>query len=289
MDISAAILVPEPAAALSACEPDANDFALHPDDPDEGVHVDLWIRDRDVVTAITAHPEGRRRADCIRTAIRIGVLALQQAQGRIDTESVRNEGDRLIAALENRLAQYQDQLRSVLGGTLKDYFDPNDGRFTERVERLIKQDGDLEKVIRAQMDAAALGLKEAIDNQVGPRSSLAQLLTPGESNALIAAIQRTVDALLVAQREKVVGEFSLDKQDSAMARLLTELRTHHGRVAGDLKDSMASIVNEFSLDKGDSALSRLINRVEAAQRQISAERLTKKALRFPECGVIYCL
>jgi hypothetical protein len=50
-------------------------------------------------------PEGRRRTDYIRIAIRIGVLALQQAQGRIDTESVRNEGDRLIAALESRLAQ----------------------------------------------------------------------------------------------------------------------------------------------------------------------------------------
>jgi len=149
MNISTAILVPDPSAELSACEPDPNGFAPHQDDPEEGVHVDLWLRDRDVVTAINAHPEGRRRTDYIRTAIRIGVLALQQAQGRIDTESVRNEGDRLIAALESRLAQYQDQLHSVLGGTLKDYFDPNDGRFTERVERLIKQDGDLEKVIHS--------------------------------------------------------------------------------------------------------------------------------------------
>jgi hypothetical protein len=140
MNISTAIFVPDPSTEFSACEPDANGSALHSDDPEGAVHIDLWLRDRDVVTAINAHPEGRRRTDYIRTAIRIGVLALQQTQGRIDTESVRNEGDRLIAALENRLAQYQDQLRSVLGGTLKDYFDPSDGRFTERVERLIKQD-----------------------------------------------------------------------------------------------------------------------------------------------------
>jgi hypothetical protein len=271
MKLSTAIFVPDTAAELSVCEPIPDRLGTNSDDAEDAVHIALWLRDRDVVTAINAHPEGRRRTDYIRTAIRIGVLALQQAQGRIDTESVRNEGDRLIAALESRLAQYQDQLRAVLGGTLKDYFDPNDGRFTERVERLIKQDGDLEKVIRTQMDVAAVGLKEAIDNQVGPRSSLAQLLTPGESNALIAAIQKTVDTILIEQREAVVGEFSLDRQDSALARLLTELRTHHGRVTGDLKDSMASIVSEFSLDKGDSALSRLMNRVEAAQRQISAE------------------
>jgi hypothetical protein len=250
MNISTAILVPDPSAELSACDPNPDRLGTNSDDAEDAVHIDLWLRDRDVVPAINAHPEGRRRTDYIRTAIRIGVLALQQAQGRIDTESVRSEGDRLIAVLESRLAQYQDQLRSVLGGTLKDYFDPNDGRFTERVERLIKQDGDLEKVIRTQMDVAAVGLKEAIDNQVGPRSSLAQLLMPGEPNALIAGIQKTVDTLLIAQREKVVGEFSLDRQDSALARLLTELRTHHGRVAGDLKDTMASIVSEFSLDKG---------------------------------------
>ena len=91
MDISTAIFVPDPPAELSACEPHPNGFALHSDDPEEGVHVDLWLRDRDVVNAINAHPEGRRRTDYIRTAIRIGVLALQQAQGRIDTESGRVE------------------------------------------------------------------------------------------------------------------------------------------------------------------------------------------------------
>jgi hypothetical protein len=40
------------------------------------------------------------------------------------------------------------------------------------VSNYIRQDGDLEKVIRTQMDVVAVGLKEAIDNQVGPRSSL---------------------------------------------------------------------------------------------------------------------
>jgi len=162
MNISTAIFVPEASAEFSACDPNPDRLGTSSDDAEDAVHIDLWFRDRDVVTAINAHPESRRRTDYIRTAIRIGILALQQAQGRIDTESVRNEGDRLIAALENRLAQYQDQLRSVLGGTLKEYFDPNDGRFTERVERLIKQDGDLEKVIRTQMELLPLSLRKRL-------------------------------------------------------------------------------------------------------------------------------
>jgi hypothetical protein len=100
MSISTAIFVPDASAELSACESDPDSLGTNSDDAEDAVHIDLWLRDRDVVTAINAHPEGCRRTDYIRTAIRIGVLALQQAQGRIDTKSVSNEGDRLIAALD---------------------------------------------------------------------------------------------------------------------------------------------------------------------------------------------
>src|SRR6266516_757724 len=70
---------------------------------------------------------------------------------------------------------------------------------------------------------------------------------------------------------KVLNEFGLDNQNGALSRLLHELATHHGRMTGDLKESIATIVSEFSLDKENSALSRLVKRVEATQRQISAE------------------
>jgi hypothetical protein len=245
---------------------------LRADTLSAGIHLDLWIRDSEVVHAIGAYPEGRQRDDYIRTSIKIGVLALQQAHGQIDGERVRNEGERLIAALETRFALYQNQIHSVLNDTLRDYFDPKDGRFTERVERLVKRDGDLERVIGGQMDAASLTLKQSLENQVGPGSTFAHLLTPNESNALIAAIRKNVDDLVSARREKILGEFSLDKSDSAISRLLTELKTDHGRVTGDLKETIAAIAGEFSLDKQDSALSRLVGRVEAAQRQISALR-----------------
>jgi hypothetical protein len=266
MDMPAAIEVPALSAGLGT-----DDFRPRPDGFSEGVHIDLWLRDSEVVAAIGTYPEGRQRDDYIRTAVKIGVLALQQAHGRIDGEKVRNEGERLIAALETRLGGYQTQIGSILSDTLKDYFDPNNGRFTERVERLVKHDGELERVMRAQMDAASLILRQSLETQVGPGSSFAQLLTPDESNALVAAIRKNVDDLVSVQRDRVLSEFSLDKQDSALSRLLSELTTHHGRITGDLKESIAAIVGEFSLDKEDSALSRLVKRVEAAQRQISAE------------------
>jgi hypothetical protein len=62
----------------------------------------------------------------------------------------------MIAQLENRLGAYQMQISALLSSALKDYFDPTSGRFHERVERLVKKDGDLERVIRVDMDATLL-------------------------------------------------------------------------------------------------------------------------------------
>jgi hypothetical protein len=245
--------------------------ALEIENVSEGLHIDLWLRDSDVVSAIEAHPEGRRRDDYTRTAVRIGVLALQQAQGRVDAEALNSAGDRLITQLEGRLGNYQAQLSTVLTGALKDYFDPTNGRFHERVERLVKKDGDLERAIRGEMDAALLSMKQSLYDQLGPGSTFAQMISPTASNALLSAIRESVDALVRAQRDAVLAEFTLDNREGALSRLLDELTAKNGRFTGDLRESVETVIGEFSLDKEDSALSRLVKRVEAAQRQISAE------------------
>ena len=83
--------------------------------------------------------------------LRIGVLALKQAQGRLDADVIRGEGDRLLATLEERLGSHQSSLQDHIAGTMRDYFDPRSGRFNERVERLVKDGGDLERLLKTQI------------------------------------------------------------------------------------------------------------------------------------------
>lgn len=52
------------------------------------------------------------------------------------------------AALVSVVEQSRNEIHSNLTSALKDYFDPKSGRFQERVERLIKQDGELEQVLQ---------------------------------------------------------------------------------------------------------------------------------------------
>ncbi|MDT3706285.1 MAG: hypothetical protein ROZ09_05620 [Thiobacillus sp.] len=111
-----------------------------------GLPLDLLIEDSESIAVLVSYPEGRERTRFIRTALRIGIRALNQAQGRIDSESVRKEGDRMVREIETRLADYRRQTESQLTSTLKDNFDPQNGRCDERVERLVRQDSELESL-----------------------------------------------------------------------------------------------------------------------------------------------
>jgi hypothetical protein len=238
------------------------------DDAASGLHVDLWIRDQEVVDALLEHTEGRARDDFARTALRIGVLALNQGQGRIDAEVVRREGERLITILGNMLSTHGTKVN----GTLSSYFNPQDGKFNERIERLIKQDGgDLECLMQSQVDTFINSLTQTLDQYIGEGSTLSRLLTPGESNQLLSAIEGAVNDLVTTQRDQILFEFSLDNENGALSRFVEEVATNNGTLAGDVKATVQRVIDEFSFDKGDSALNRLVKRFEQAQRQISAE------------------
>lgn len=235
------------------------------------LRLELLIDDPEVVEALSALPEGRERQRFARTALKIGVLALAQAEGRIDSETVRNEGEQLIAVMKSRLDQTQQQIDGLVTQSLKDYFDPGSGRFNERVERLVKQDGELERLMRAQTQQAAQTITDTLAKHVGEASPLMELLSPDESNKFLAALKGNVEQTLSVQTGQVLREFSLDNPEGALSRLIRELAEKHGSLTENLQERIDEVVGEFSLDNADSALSRLVGRVEQAQKTISAE------------------
>lgn len=144
-----------------------------------GIHLDMSIDDPESVAALVAFPAGRERHRFVRTALRIGIIALNQAQTRIDADSVRKEGEHLIRTLDARLEDYRKQAETQINTSLREYFDPANGRFTERVERLVRQDGELEMVMRGQIQKAEAAVAGTLIQHVGADSPLMQMLSPG--------------------------------------------------------------------------------------------------------------
>ena len=231
----------------------------------------LPITDQSLYEELNGYQEGEDRVRFAISAMKIGVIALQQAQGRIDADRVRQEGDRFIENMGLALAEHQRGITQQIGDSLKTYFDPESGRFSERVQRLVAEGGELERIIRAQVEGDSSRMAQTLMPHVGKDSPLMRALDPNASNGLIIQFTQATEKTLSDQRERILREFSLDNGEGALSRLVAELKNNHGDVGKALQESIHAVTGEFSLDKEDSALSRLVGRVENAQKQISSE------------------
>lgn len=214
--------------------------------------------------------EGERRDFAI-SALKIGAIALRQARGRIDAERVRQEGERIIENVESALSRHQTSVADKINASLAHYFDPSGGQFSQRVKRLVENDGELERVIRARIDGDGSELAKTLDARIGASSPLMNALDPKASDGIILTLAKTTEDTLAQQREIILREFSLDEEGSALKRLVGELKESHGDLKDAIDNRIETVTDEFSLNKKDSALSRLVNRVDEAQTRISRE------------------
>jgi hypothetical protein len=249
---------------------------VHSEEPSEShtrsLRVVLDVIDRDVIDELERHGPLGDRHEYALAALRIGCIALRQVQSKVDVEGLREEGNRLISEMEQRVRAEANNLQTTLSGTLKEYFDPQGGKFQERVERLIRKDGDLESLLRRQIGGQEdSALARTLTAHVGSHSPIMKRLDPAQAESVTAAMRATVSDVLTTQRQTILSEFSLDKPESALNRFRQELMTGNQSFTGDLKTQIATAIREFSLDDEDSALSRLVKKVEETQARIAKE------------------
>jgi hypothetical protein len=233
--------------------------------------LELKITDPELIAELEQFTDPSERDEFALKALKIGVLALKQARGQIDADMVRREGERLMSDLKSRLDQHEQLLNERMGAVLKEYFDPNSGRFAERVQQLLEEDGDLERTLKKQIAGDDSALSRTLLSHFGEESKLMKLLNPEQSQGLLALMRETLDEQLHDQRRHVLMQFSLDEKDSALSRLVQELKENHGQLSEDLDGKIDEVVKQFSLDEENSALSRLVKNVDEAQKTITKE------------------
>lgn len=238
---------------------------------ESGLELTLVVEDPDLIQELEDHEVGWERCNFAISALRIGILALRQAQGRVNAEHVRVEGDRIIENLAGALDKHRELVERQVVTVLKEYFDPENGRFNERVERLVSRDGELERLLRSQLGSEDSPLVQTLSAFVGKDSRILELLDPKSPNGMATTTQDAILQIVKQQRERILSEFSLDNREGALARLVSELKGHHEKAGKELTSKIEGVVGEFSLDDENSALSRLVRRVEQAQTRISSE------------------
>ena len=236
-----------------------------------GLPLELRVEDHDVIAELEKYAEGPERDEYALEALKIGVLALRRASSALDGEFIQRETTRLLDTLRRQLDDHARTSHDRLNHSLKEYFDPQDGRFSQRVRSLTAADGDLARLLAGSLDGDDSRLSKTLLSHVGQASPLMKHLSPDQSQGLLALLRTTVEGQLGQQRERLLKEFSLDNADGALCRLVKELTSKHGDLSNDLQKKIDVVVREFSLDEENSALSRLVKNVDRAQRTITDE------------------
>jgi hypothetical protein len=236
-------------------------------DSDLPMPLDLLVEDREVIRALAEYVEGDERNQFALEALKIGILAIRHVGGQASADLIQRE----VRGMQQALQQHHQSVHTQVTSTLKEYFDPQDGRFSERVQRLVGQDGELARLLKGQIDGENSQLARTLLTHVGRDSQLMRLLDPQQSEGLLATLRTSVEEQLTQQRDQVLKEFSLDNKDGSLSRLVSELTTNYGDLSKNLQSKIDAVVKEFSLNEENSALSRLVQNVTHAQRTITNE------------------
>lgn len=247
--------------------------ALDPDDPllESSLLLELVVRDPEVIEALAQIRDPDERGRFALAALRLGVLALRQARGEIDVSRVRNEGDKLLAQIETMLQASTHSMSTTLATALREYLDPKSGHLQQRLERVLCDDGELERALRAQVAGEDSTLAKTLEQVIGPSSAIFKKLDPEHADSLTNHIQTLVGEALTEQREKVLAQFSLDDEASALSRLVGRITDQQGRLRKEFAEDLEAVVRQFSLDDDESALSRLVKQVEQASEGMSEQ------------------
>jgi hypothetical protein len=224
---------------VQAPEPSHRRRAAHP------VVLTLEVTDPDVLAELRRR-DGDERDRYALSALRVGVLALRTATGQIDAASIREAGVALVGEVRELLSARAAEMTERVSSTLTQYLDPQSGLLPQRLQSLLREDGELETLLRSHVGEDDSMLARSLAAHLGEGSPIFKLLSPTDATGLRVQLTKTVEEALAEQRRHILREFSLDQKDSALSR----------------------IVSQFSLDDEASAMSRMSKMLAATGEQI---------------------
>ncbi len=239
--------------------------------------VTLEVTDPEVVLELRRH-EGEDLERYMLTALRLGVLSLRAAGGQVDAGSLREAGTALVGEVRELLTARASEVTERIASSLTQYLDPQSGVLPQRLQSLVRKDGEIETMLRAHVGADDSVLARSLASHLGEGSPIFRLLSPTDANGLRAQLATSLEAALADQRKLILREFSLDQKDSALSRLVAEFslddeRSAMSRMARLLTATSQQIGKDLSLDDDASALARLKRELTSTIDQLARDNV----------------
>lgn len=246
------------------------------------MHIELEIRDPIVITYLCSFEGEEERKEKALEALKVGVIAIQSASPVLDTRVVHEKFQQLVSDINS----YIDDFKGVVSKQLEDYFKKDSGEVPRSLNSLFGSDGKIDSIFKQYFDLKEGKVAHLIQEQIGPSSHFARYLDPNNKESVISQLEEMVQKHLADKTNEIVGQFSLDKEDSAICRLkkmmdnfCKELRETLGIEKGK------AIEAEKGTGKGREFETALYNQVAEWGRQLGdqTENVTGKAGFTPNC------
>ena len=159
-----------------------------------GIVLRLEVSDPDVVAELNKYADGLSRDRCALSALRLGVLALRQAAGELDATTIRSATQGMLTDLGQLLTQRNSETTNEIASALRQYFDPSSGALPQRIEALLRSDGELDRALRAHLAPENSTIAQALTAHFGEGSTIFKLLSPTDASGVKAQVEGAMNS-----------------------------------------------------------------------------------------------
>ena len=151
---------------------------------------------------------------------------------------------------------------------LNRFFDPKDGRVTERLQAFLSDDGTLAGLLRRFVGTERSVLSETLARQVGESSPLFKLLDPNESEGLVGLLEDRIERALERSRGELGRALDPLHEEGAVGRFLKELKREIAKADDDRHGQLVLALAALNQNDENSLISTMRRESQAAHEAL---------------------
>lgn len=233
----------------------------------EVVDVNLSDMRSDALALFQATAENRR-AQLAEDAWVIGLRALRNAYAQAEESRLQDIGKSLLSDMDRELKAHVETQQHTIKGALAEFFDPNDGKVSERLKAFLDNEGVLAQVLRNYLGPERSVLAETLARQVGEHSPLFKKLSATDSEGLVQVLTSRLQGILDQQQASFGRALDPLEKDGAVGRFLRSLREELQAADDDRAKQLAAALAALDANDETSLLNRLVRETEQARRSL---------------------
>ncbi len=199
-----------------------------------------------VLAASLAEREPDERPAVVERALKIGLLALQDASTAVDVDVVRREFEKLMA----QTTAVNEQAARAVEDVLRANFADGDGRLPRTLEKFLGDRGALRQFVNELFDEtrrdSAIGRIGGLLGQYfdGDRSKVAQLLDPTRLGSPLHQFRKEIAEGFAGVHERLAAI-------EAASRARADERSRSAAKGGDFEDLLEDLLGSLARGAGD--------------------------------------